>query len=394
MYLSSVGEDTLDFHEEIAEYIDNHSTKLAFQPGTFQIKFGYETIREIYEVRELFFCNKQEAQRILETDEADMKELVKEMHNRGPNIAVLTDGRNGAWAYDGTDGWYLEHRGDHPDDTTGDAVLERDGREVYRETNVGLRRAVTAFARAKLQSGWYGVTRQDWERSYTNNGDQENETVVTASADGARGPRMGNLPVHFSVTADSSTSGLVLSAGSAAQVNLGRTTPLTRSKAPEPFTDTVGSVDTYVPLRAFRVDPDRDIVNVQLKTLDVLRYSSDALVTVATNAAPDSEVSFGGTDSWSTPPPTTPSSSILETRSDVSTIPDRSGTAVSTTTAPGPFSLNTATLTPTGQQFQKGASNDPSRQKRTLPRDDIAVVFGKSGTTGDVTYTIGDEEDW
>jgi ribokinase len=106
IYLSSVGEDTLDFHKEIAEYIDNHSTKLAFQPGTFQIKFGYETISTVYEASELFFCNKQEAQRILETDEADMKELVKEMHNRGPNIAVLTDGRNGAWAYDGTDGWH------------------------------------------------------------------------------------------------------------------------------------------------------------------------------------------------------------------------------------------------------------------------------------------------
>jgi hypothetical protein len=297
-------------------------------------------------------------------------------------------------AYDGTDGWYIEHRGDHPDDRTCDAVLERDGSEVYRETGGDLRQAVTTFARAKLQTGWYDITRQDWERSYTNNGEQENATITTASADDARGSRTGNLPVHFSVTADASTTGLVLSAGSAAQVNLGRTTPLTRSKAPEPFVDTIGSTGTWVPIRAIRVDPDRNIVNAQTKELSVLRYSSDALVTVAINAAPASKVSFGGSDSWSTPPPLTPSSSILETRSDVDTIVDRDGSTVSTTAEPGPFNLNTAVLTPTGDQFQKGSSSDPSSQKRTLPRDDIAVVLAKSSSTGDVTYTLGDEEDW
>lgn len=310
------------------------------------------------------------------------------------NQSLTGDDQIQIGAYDGSDGWYLEHRGDHPDDVTCDVVLERDSNEVYRETGQDLRKAATTFARAKLQTGWYDVTRQDWERSYTNDGDQENETIATVSADDARGSRTGNLPVHFSVTADASTSDLVLSAGSAAQVNLGRTTPITRIKPPEPFTDNIGSTGTWVPLRAFRVDPDRRIVNFQLKDLKVLSYSSDALVTVAISSLPASKVAFSGGDSWGTPAPLTPTSSVLETRTDIDTIVDRSGASVSTTTEPGPFCLSTASLTPTDQQFQKGSSSDTSDEKRNIPRDDIAVAMGKAGSTGDVTYANDWEEDW
>lgn|GEM_PF-2904747 len=297
-------------------------------------------------------------------------------------------------AYDGTDGWYLEHRGDHPDDMTGDAVLERAGSEIYREEGVPLREAVTTLARAKLQTGWYEITRQDWERSYSNDGDQENSTIVTASVDDALGPRTGNLPIHFSVTADASTSDLVLSAGSAAQVNLGTTTPQTRTKPPEPFEDTVGSTGAWVPLRAFRVDPNRQIVNTQLKELTALSYTSDATVTVAISAFPNAKVSFSGGDSWETPSPLTPTSSVIETRSDISTIVDRSGASASTATEPGAFALSSSTLTPTGKEFKGGASSDTSNDKRNVPRDDIAVAMGKAGTTGDVLYATDWEEDW
>ena len=296
--------------------------------------------------------------------------------------------------YDGEDGWYLEHRGDHPDDQTGDAVLERNSSVVYREENVDLQKAVTEWARAKLQTGWYDITRNLWERSFSEDGLQKNPTIGRFSADGQRGSRTGNLPVHFSVTADSSTTDLVLSAGSAAQVNLGTTTPITRPKTPEPFTDTIGTADTWVPIRAFRVDPDRLIVNVQVQNLTILSYSADDRVTVAYNSSPDAKVTFTGTDSWSTPPPLASSSSVIQTRTDIDTVVDRSGTSVSNTTEPGPFNLQTAALAPTDKQFQKGSSSSATREKANIPRDDVVVVFGKSASTGDVEYGNVWEEDW
>lgn len=108
LYLSSLGENSLPFHHEIAEYINAHpETKLAFQPGTFQMKLGYGKIKDIYEVSELFFCNKEEAQRILETKEDDIKELLKKMRELGPKIVIITDGPNGANTYDGNEMWHM-----------------------------------------------------------------------------------------------------------------------------------------------------------------------------------------------------------------------------------------------------------------------------------------------
>ncbi len=108
LYLSSLGENSIPFHHEIAEYIKKTpGTKLAFQPGTFQIKLGFETLRDIYETSELFFCNAEEARRILNTSENDIPILLKQMHEKGPNIVIITDGPRGAYTYDGNEMWHM-----------------------------------------------------------------------------------------------------------------------------------------------------------------------------------------------------------------------------------------------------------------------------------------------
>lgn len=108
MYFSSVGENSIPFHHEIATYVKEHpDTKLVFQPGTFQIRLGAETLKDIYEVTEIFFCNKEEAQQILKSDEDDMKTLLKEFSKLGPKMPVITDGPNGAYALDDDDAWHM-----------------------------------------------------------------------------------------------------------------------------------------------------------------------------------------------------------------------------------------------------------------------------------------------
>ncbi|MEK7179747.1 MAG: carbohydrate kinase family protein [Patescibacteria group bacterium] len=103
MYLSSVGEHSEAFHTELATWLREHpETKLAFQPGTFQIKMGREKLAELYAVAELVSVNKEEAERILGKGETDIKELLENMRSLGPNIVLITDGPNGAYAFDGT----------------------------------------------------------------------------------------------------------------------------------------------------------------------------------------------------------------------------------------------------------------------------------------------------
>lgn len=104
LYLSSAGEGAAPFYAEITAWLAAHpETKLAFQPGTFQIAMGTEGLAALYAVTELVACNKQEAERILGLGDTPIKELLERMRALGPRIALITDGPSGAYASDGSE---------------------------------------------------------------------------------------------------------------------------------------------------------------------------------------------------------------------------------------------------------------------------------------------------
>ena len=115
MYLSSLAENSLDYHKEISEYLKKYpNTKLAFQPGTFQIKFGAEKLKDIYKRTEIFFCNVEEAKKILAKENInnndknkDVLELSKGIQALGPKTVVLSDGPNGAYLYFNDELWHI-----------------------------------------------------------------------------------------------------------------------------------------------------------------------------------------------------------------------------------------------------------------------------------------------
>jgi sugar/nucleoside kinase (ribokinase family) len=104
IYFSSVNETAFPFHYAIADYLDDHpETKLAFQPGKFEIKLGKEKLQRLYKHAKIFFCNVEEAKKILGLDSLEIKDLLTKVHDLGPEIVVITDGPKGAYAYDGTE---------------------------------------------------------------------------------------------------------------------------------------------------------------------------------------------------------------------------------------------------------------------------------------------------
>lgn len=120
IYLSSMGEESLSLHNEILEYLKTHdNVKLAFQPGTFQIKLGKDALKEIYKRTDIFLSNKQEAEKILEVSDKDIPELLKMIYSLGPKIVVITDGLNGAYAYDGKDTFFTKALLHSPLESTG-----------------------------------------------------------------------------------------------------------------------------------------------------------------------------------------------------------------------------------------------------------------------------------
>lgn len=111
IYLSSLGENTIDFQMQIMDFVEKNSEiKLAFQPGTFQMKMGKEALERIYKNTEIFFCNVEEAQRILGETSRDLKVLLKKMAELGPKTVCITDGIDGAYAWDSrnpNDFWFM-----------------------------------------------------------------------------------------------------------------------------------------------------------------------------------------------------------------------------------------------------------------------------------------------
>ncbi|MBI2628002.1 MAG: carbohydrate kinase family protein [Candidatus Niyogibacteria bacterium] len=108
IYLSSLGGNSSSFHKKVEEFLSEHpKIKVAFQPGTFQMKMGVEALKEIYRRSDVFLCNKEESQRILKTEENDVKKLLFMIRELGPKIAVITDGIKGAYAFDGVNAWFM-----------------------------------------------------------------------------------------------------------------------------------------------------------------------------------------------------------------------------------------------------------------------------------------------
>ncbi len=120
LYLSSLGHNSLPYHQEIAAYLQKHpEVNLAFQPGTYQMQFDTDALKEIYQRSTIFFCNVEEAQRILKTQEHDVKKLMTDLKTLGPKIIVVTDGIKGAYAYDGTTAWFMPIYPHDPFERTG-----------------------------------------------------------------------------------------------------------------------------------------------------------------------------------------------------------------------------------------------------------------------------------
>jgi ribokinase len=108
VYLSSIGENTENYHDQISEYLNkNPEIKLIFQPGTFQIKLGVDRLKKIYQRTDIFAVNKREAQTILNSKENDVVKLLSEINKLGPKTVLITDGTKGAYLLDNSKKFFM-----------------------------------------------------------------------------------------------------------------------------------------------------------------------------------------------------------------------------------------------------------------------------------------------
>lgn len=102
LYFSSISEHAIEYHDQVANWLDEHPTvNLAFQPGTFQMEAGTERLKHVYARTSILVLNREEAVFVSGGDYHNVHGLLDKLHALGPQVVVITDGPNGAYASDG-----------------------------------------------------------------------------------------------------------------------------------------------------------------------------------------------------------------------------------------------------------------------------------------------------
>jgi len=106
IYLTSMGEAFTgsNIMDEVCHYVDKTRAKLAFAPGTYQLRADIKRYPKLLEKCEVLIVNLEEAKKILgfsELEIVEMRDLLSKMLFLGPKIIVVTDGAEGSFATDG-----------------------------------------------------------------------------------------------------------------------------------------------------------------------------------------------------------------------------------------------------------------------------------------------------
>ena len=107
VYLTAIGHGHERLDQQVIEYVEKTGAKLGFNPGDLQLREGFENLKPLIEKCEVFFVNKQEAQRLVGKND-DVKVLLKLLHDVGTKIVVITDGGKGSYSFDGTNVYFQE----------------------------------------------------------------------------------------------------------------------------------------------------------------------------------------------------------------------------------------------------------------------------------------------
>lgn len=112
VYLTSMGESFRPFYKHMEEWLSkNPSIKLAFNPGSWQFRESYESISGIMKETYIIYVNREEAQKLTNWQGDSMgkeRDLLIALNKLGPKVCVITDGGNGAFAYDSLNGKFVK----------------------------------------------------------------------------------------------------------------------------------------------------------------------------------------------------------------------------------------------------------------------------------------------
>ncbi|MFA5133220.1 MAG: carbohydrate kinase family protein [Patescibacteria group bacterium] len=105
IYYTAVGKNHINMESEIIAYVKSSGAKLAFNPGDYQLQRGAKALKGVLNNTTVLFVNKEEGKKLV--GQYEPLDLMLQLRALGPKIIVVTDGPNGAYAYDGEDAYHM-----------------------------------------------------------------------------------------------------------------------------------------------------------------------------------------------------------------------------------------------------------------------------------------------
>jgi len=116
LYIAPLNGESTEVLDEIAEFAENNNVNMAINVGTSSIKRGEKYLKKILETAEVVLMNADEATMLTkiqirpdtktekfskELIHPDIRKMLRKLKKTKAKIVVITDGKNGAYAFDG-----------------------------------------------------------------------------------------------------------------------------------------------------------------------------------------------------------------------------------------------------------------------------------------------------
>ncbi|MCD4705406.1 carbohydrate kinase family protein [bacterium] len=122
IYIASLSGNDHLVKQNIKNIFQKKNTKIAWNPGNSQLKFGFKFFKKYLPRTTLFNINKDEAIELVLSSgmkTTNLNKLIKTIYSWGPKIVAITDGNKGAYIFDGQEIYFQKATNNKALNTTG-----------------------------------------------------------------------------------------------------------------------------------------------------------------------------------------------------------------------------------------------------------------------------------
>ncbi len=119
-FVAPMGDNTEEIEKRMVKDVAENGSFIAWNPGSIQIAKGASHFRHLLKCTSILFLNKEEAVKFVDFPvRPQIEELMMKLYSYGPKIVVVTNGKEGAKAYDGKEFYNVNSRPVQVTDSTG-----------------------------------------------------------------------------------------------------------------------------------------------------------------------------------------------------------------------------------------------------------------------------------